>query len=158
MEHFMGLNKLIEFPGEFSEVQFLGNMVSIPVFSSPVWCGDFDDVPDPDQIDYHITLPGYAVPNPADTWGFRVNGRSMEPIIHPGELVLVDRSRRDNAVGKIVLAMVDGRFNVKRLKIINHKYFLVPENPAFKTIEINRFMEFIVWGVVVKILNIRDPE
>lgn len=155
----MGLNKLIEYPGQFSEVEYLGKMVSIPVFSCPVWCGDLDDVPDPDHIDYHLSLPASSVPNPADTWGFKVKGRSMEPIIHPGELVLVDRSRKNNnANGKIVLAMVNGRFNVKRLKIVKSKFFLVPENPSFKTMEIGGFMEFIVWGIVVKIVNIRDPE
>ena len=155
----MGLNKLIEYPGQFSDVQFMGRMVSIPVFSCPVWCGDFDDVPDPDQIDYYLSLPGNAVPNPAHTYGFRVQGRSMQPTIHPGELVLVDKSRRDNPNGKIVLAMVNGRFSVKRLRIKNNRFFLVPDNTAFKTTEIDWYsMEFLVWGMVVKIINIRDAK
>lgn len=158
MEKFMGLSNIIEYPGESSDIQFMGQMVSIPVFSSPVWCGDFDDVPDPDYIDYYLSLPKNVVPNPSNTWGFKVNGRSMEPVIYPGELVLIDKSQRYPTNGKIVLAMVNGRFSVKRLKIKNHELYLVPENPAFKTTEIKGLMEFIVWGVVVKIVNIRDPE
>ena len=67
--------------------------------------------------------------------------------ISSGDILVVDRSI-DPGNGKIVVALLNGEFTVKRLRIEGKKIALIPENPAYLPIEIRENSDFQVWGVV----------
>jgi DNA polymerase V len=118
-----------------------------PLFLSQVPAG----FPSPaeDYQDKKLDLNGLLVKRPSSTFFVRVSGPSMTGAgIFDGDLLVVDRSlpATDN---KIVIAVVNGEFTVKRLRKRGERIFLVPENPAFKETEIITGMEFTVWGVVM---------
>ena len=72
--------------------------------------------------------------------------------IHDKDILVVDKSEED-IHGKIVVAVVNGEFTVKRLYMKNGKCMLVPENPRFKSIVIGPEQELNVWGVVVGVVR-----
>lgn len=117
-----------------------------PLYSSSVSAG----FPSPaeDYIDKKLDLNELVVKRPNSTFFVRVAGNSMiKAGIHDGDILCVDRSieaRSDD----IVLAILDGEFTVKRLKISKSKISLVPENPDYKIITVNEGNSFEVWGVV----------
>ena len=72
--------------------------------------------------------------------------------IHPGDILVVDKSLLAKS-GKIVIAVVDGEFTVKRLHKYKGKISLKAENPEFKDIEISEGNELIIWGVVTSTIH-----
>lgn len=72
--------------------------------------------------------------------------------IHPGDLLIVDRAI-EPANNKIVVAIVDMEFTLKRLKIEGKRYWLIPENDEFEPIEITEDMDFRIWGVVTYVIH-----
>jgi DNA polymerase V len=63
------------------------------------------------------------------TFYVRVEGDSMEPRIHPGELLVVDRMV-ETKDGDVVVARLGQEFTVKRLHIKEDgRIWLVSENP-----------------------------
>lgn len=118
-----------------------------PLFLSPVQAG----FPSPaeDYQDKKLDLNELLIKRPSSTFFVRVSGESMKGAgIFDGDLLVVDRSVQasDN---KIVIGVVNGEFTVKRIRKTADKVFLLPENPAFKPLEITPEMEFTVWGVVL---------
>lgn len=100
-----------------------------------------------------INLQGSLVPNPKASFCVRVSGQSMvDAGIDDGDLLIVDKSRHPED-GQIVLAVINGDYTVKRLKIRGQKLYLMPENPKFEPIEIDQFMDFRVWGVVTGLIK-----
>jgi DNA polymerase V len=109
--------------------------------------------PAEEYIQEPLDLNRYCVKNPPATFFVRAAGDSMTGAgIHCGDLLVVDRSirARDNDV---VIAVVDGEFTLKRLTFRQGRPVLVPENPAFRPIEISEATEFEVWGKVVKVIH-----
>lgn len=72
--------------------------------------------------------------------------------INDGDLLLVDRGI-DPAPGKIVIAVVDGEYTVKRLDVIQGRTVLVAENLDYADIVLHEHTEMSVWGVVTWILS-----
>ena len=72
--------------------------------------------------------------------------------IHPGDLLIVDRSleARD---GKIIIAVVNGELLVKRLRLEGTQPYLVAENPDYPQLKITEAMEFQIWGVVTSVIH-----
>jgi len=100
-----------------------------------------------------ISLQGSLVPNPKASFCVRVSGQSMVGAgIDNGDLLIVDKSRHPED-GQIVLAVINGDYTVKRLKLKDSKLFLLPENPTFAPLEIDQFMDFRVWGVVTGLIK-----
>ena len=88
------------------------------------------------------------IEHPAATFFVRVSGDSMIAAgIFPGDILMIDKAieARNN---HIVIAILNGEFTVKRLKVADGKVFLWPENALYPPIEITETMEFQVWGVV----------
>lgn len=105
--------------------------------------------PAEDTVDQALDLNAHLVKHPAATFFIRVNGSSMEGAnIFSGDILVVDRSL-EAANGKIVVAIVEGEFTVKRLIKRKGKIQLVAENPAYPPIE----GAFEVWGVVTYIIH-----
>jgi len=123
-----------------------GKKIKLPLYEFPVSAG-FPSPAD-DYIDKHIDLNEYIIKHPSATFFVRVKGNSMENSgITDGDLVVVDRALvpSDNT---IVVALLDGEFTLKRVKVRERELYLVPENPNFESIKITEDMDFQVWGVV----------
>ena len=119
----------------------------LPLFITSISAG-FPSPAD-DYIDKTLDLNEFLVRHPAATFFVRVSGDSMLGAgIHPGDILIVDRAV-EPAHKKIVIAIVDGEFTVKRLYKKSGKWFLAPENPEFEPLEITRDINFHIWGVVI---------
>lgn len=123
----------------------------LPLFSSSVKAG----FPSPaeDHIEEKLDLNRLMVEHPAATFFLRVEGESMENAnIQPGDILVVDRALTPQN-GQIIVAVLNGEFTVKRLKKKENRLYLLPENPAFPTLEITSETEFQIWGVVTFIIH-----
>ena len=104
--------------------------------------------PADDFIEHSLDLHELLIDHPAATFFVRVEGDSMQGAgMQSGDILIVDRSLTPQN-GKIVVALVNGEFTVKRLKIERQKIYLVAENPRYSTIEVADESDFQVWGVV----------
>lgn len=124
---------------------------SIPLYSCSIAAG-FPSPAD-EYLEGKLDLNQYLIPHPLATYFVRVSGESMLGAgIHPGDLLIVDRSieARD---GKIIIAVVNGELLVKRLKIEGKQPYLVAENPDYPEIKITEAMNFQAWGVVTNVIH-----
>ena len=105
--------------------------------------------PAQDEIAGRIDLNRDLVKHPLATFYVRVEGDSMEPRIHCGELLVVDRMV-ETKDGDIVVARVGEEFTVKRLHTgEDGSIRLVSENQAYGPILVTEEMDFEVWGRVL---------
>lgn len=108
------------------------------------------DVVDEDHST-RVTLDGYLVGKPTDTFLWEVNGDSMiDAGIQPGDLVLVERGKEPRH-GDIVLAWVDGGNTLKRYWRIDGRICLLAENKKYPPIYPRE--ELTVPGVVVGLVR-----
>ena len=111
----------------------------------PYPAGDYEE----DKLD----LNKHLIRNPAATFFVRVTGESMVKAgIHNGDLLVVDRSiePRDK---NVVIAVINGELTVKRIRIRKKKLTLEAESDDYQSQEINKDMEFEVWGVVTNVIH-----
>lgn len=123
----------------------------LPIFSAGVQAG----FPSPAEsyLDKTLDLNELLIAHPAATFFVRVIGDSMQGAgIFSGDILVVDRSLKA-AHQKIIVAIVDGEFTVKRLHIDQERICLVPENPAYPLMEIQETSDFQVWGVVTYVIH-----
>ncbi len=123
---------------------------SVPLFLSTVRAG-FPSPAD-DYVDTNLDLNTHLIAHPSATFMLRVEGDSMEPLIHAGDLLIADRSvqARHNSV---VVAIVDGEFLVKRLHQRSGRVCLVADNPRYPPLQIREEMRFEVWGVITSVIH-----
>ena len=123
----------------------------LPLYGSKVSAG-FPSPAD-DYIEARLNLNELLVKHPAATFFLRVSGDSMIGAgIHDGDILIVDKSLSP-AIGKIVIAAIDGQLTVKRLAQEGKQLYLAAENPAYPAIEIHELNETIIWGVVTTVLH-----
>jgi DNA polymerase V len=123
----------------------------LPLFITAVQAG----FPSPaeDYLDKTLDLNELLISHPAATFFVRVAGDSMQGAgIFSGDTLVVDRSL-EATDSKIVVAIVNGEFTVKRLRLKEGRISLVPENPNFPTIEVKEGSDFQVWGVVTYVIH-----
>ena len=124
----------------------------LPLFISKVRAG-FPSPAD-DYLDKRLDLNEYLIKHPAATFFVRVKGESMiKAGIHSGDILIVDRSI-DPKDKKIVVAVVNGEFTVKRVCKRQDKLYLCSENDDYEPIEINEDMDFEIWGVVLHVIHL----
>lgn len=129
----------------FSPVQ-IAPLVKIPLYCDLIKAG-FPSPAD-DYSDSSLDFNEYLIKNRTATFIVRVQGDSMIGAgIDSGDLLVVDKSVKP-LPGKIVVAIVNGEFTVKRLHRELGRWALLPENPDYPPIEISEETEFQVWGVV----------
>ena len=124
-----------------------GTRLSRPLVESRVSAG----FPSPaqDEIAARIDLNRDLVKHPLATFYVRVEGDSMEPRIHCGELLVVDRMV-ETKDGDIVVARIGCEFTVKRLRIEEDgRVRLVSENPSYEPLQVQEGTDFEVWGRVM---------
>lgn len=124
-----------------------GKVVELPFFSSEIKAG----FPSPaeDYIERTIDLNRDLIRNPEATFYGRVAGDSMEPLIHTGAMIVIDRAA-ETCHGDIVMAHLGGEFCMKKLWMPPGRgIMLLSENPAYKAITVTGEMDFTVWGKVI---------
>lgn len=132
----------------------------LPFFAAQVKAG-FPSPAD-DFMEKQLDLNEHLIQHPAATFFVRVDGDSMIGAgIHQGDILIVDRSIEPSN-GKIVIAVLDGAFTVKRIRISRvpgnkTQILLEPENPAFQPIRIQPESDFQVWGVVTYVIHSLSP-
>ncbi len=125
--------------------------VELPFYTEKLSAG----FPSPanDYMERSIDLNEYLIKNPSATFFVEITGDSMIGAgIHSGDIIIVDRSleaRHD----RIVVAVINGDFTVKRLDWKNGKIKLVAENPLYKPIEIKEGTDFEIWGVATTVIH-----
>lgn len=123
-------------------------VATVPLVVSQVRAG----FPSPaeDYIERPLDFNELLIEHPAATFAVRVAGDSMTGAgIFEGDIAVVDRSR--TAVnGNIVLALLDGAFTLKRLRVQGERVWLHAENSAYADILVSEGQAFEVWGVVSK--------
>ncbi|WP_316353369.1 LexA family protein [Candidatus Trichorickettsia mobilis] len=121
----------------------------IPFFDMKVQAGS------PSPADGHmcnrLDLNRHLIKNPNATFFVQVTGESMiDAGIKENDLLVVDRAI-EATNNKIVIAVVNNEFTVKRLKIINNEAFLMPENTKFLPIKMEEGS--YIWGVVTSVIQ-----
>jgi len=123
----------------------------LPLYLSKVRAG-FPSPAD-DYLDKKLDLNDHLIKNPAATFFVKVAGNSMiNAGIKTGDLLIVDRSLEPKDK-KIVVAIIEGEFTVKRILKKGDKLYLAPENDTFAPIEITEEMDFQVWGVITSVIH-----
>jgi DNA polymerase V len=123
----------------------------IPFFGNYIKAG-FPSPAD-DYIENRLDLNELLIKHPAATFFVRVEGESMEnALIRSGDVLVVDRSLSP-AHGKIVVAVLNGEFTVKRIAMCGKNISLLSENDSFPAIEITEDVDFQIWGVVTHIIH-----
>jgi DNA polymerase V len=124
--------------------------LKLPLYLSLVKAG-FPSPAD-DFEEKKIDLNEELIKNPSATFFIRVDGDSMiDANILSGDILIIDRSI-EVVDKKIILAILDQEFTVKRLKIINKEIFLIAENENYSPIKVNS-ENFEVFGVVSYIIH-----
>ena len=109
--------------------------------------------PADDFLEKRLDLNEYLIGNPAATFFVRVAGDSMQGAgIHDGDILVVDRSLAAEA-GHVVIAVLGGEMVVKRLRRAQGKWWLVPENPHYRPLEIAEESGLVIWGVVMHVIH-----
>jgi len=129
--------------------------LELPLFCSPVKAGFPSDAED--YIEQKLDLNQFLIKHPAATFFVRVDGDSMKGAgINDHDLLIVDRALSPKS-GQIVVAVLNGEFTVKRVKIEGEKLLLIPENPHFPLMEITEETDFQIWGVVTYSIHTCTP-
>ena len=113
--------------------------------------------PADDYIERHLDLNQFCVDHPEATFFFRVTGLSMIGAgIFENDILIVDRSITPTG-GKVVVAVLDGEFTVKRLLLPKpgtaDPIQLMPENPDFSPIVVQAGQELEIWGVARHVIH-----
>ncbi len=125
--------------------------LSIPIFTSRVQAG-FPSPAD-DHLEDALDLNTHLIHHKEATFFVKAQGDSMLGAgIQQGDILIVDRSLSAKS-GKIVIAVVDGEFTVKRLHKYKGNITLKAENPDFEDIKIGGTDELIIWGVVTSVIH-----
>lgn len=123
--------------------------LELPLYLSKVPAG-FPSFTD-STVEKRIDLNKFLVSKPAATHIVKVMGDSMIKVgIFPNDLLIVDRSIFPTH-NKIVIAVVDGEFTVKRLYKQGDVVQLLSENDAYPPIPIKGELE--IWGVVQHVIH-----
>jgi len=109
--------------------------------------------PADDYAEERLNLDQYLIKHPSATYFVKVDGYSMIGAgIYPGDILIVDRSLEAQH-DKVIIAIVEKEYTVKRFIKEGDKYFLQPENEGFQRIAITPEMDFEVWGVVTHVIH-----
>lgn len=109
--------------------------------------------PAEDYVEKRLDLHDLVVEHPAATFFVKVVGDSMIGAgIHTGDILVVDRSLSAKS-GKVIVALFNGEFTVKRFIKKGEEVTLCPENAHYPPIPIKEGDDFQIWGVVTYVLH-----
>lgn len=106
-----------------------------------------------DHLSGGLDLNKYLIKHPMATFFMRATGNSMSDAgILNGDLLIVDKSLTPQN-NSIIIAILNGEFAVKRLKIVGDKGLLISTNSKHKPIVTNDIEGFQFWGVVTHAIH-----
>ena len=109
--------------------------------------------PADDYVEVGIDLNEQLIRHPTSTFFLRVSGESMLGAgIHHGDLLVVDRSL-DPRPGRVVVAVLDGEFTLKRLVQHQGRLRLEAANPAYPPLELHHCGDVQIWGVAIHVIH-----
>ena len=125
--------------------------LSIPIASEYVAAG-FPSPAD-DYMEMGIDLNEQLIRHPSSTFFLQVSGESMTGAgIHDGDLLVVDRSV-DPRPGRVVVAVLDGAFTLKRLVRYRGRLRLEAAHPNYPALELHRCSDVQIWGVAIHVIH-----
>jgi DNA polymerase V len=132
-----------------------GDRLPVPLVLARVEAG-FPSPAD-DHVDRALDLNELVVEHPAATFFVRVAGESMTDAgIGPGDVLVVDRSLEARS-GDVVIAVLDGEFLVKTLRVAGENgarvAYLESAHRDFPPIRVQEGHELCVWGVVTSVIR-----
>lgn len=119
----------------------------LPLFTSRIKAG----FPSPADglVEESLDIDNYLIDNPISTFLVRVSGDSMSGDgIISGDILVVDKSKK-NSNNKIIVAILNGEFTIKRL--VGKK--LIASNKNFPEIEVKFEDDFEIWGEVIGLIR-----
>jgi DNA polymerase V len=103
--------------------------------------------------DKKLDLNELLISQPDNTFLIRVTGDSMlNAGIHPGDILLVDRTI-EASNDKIVVAEINQKLVVKRIRYNKEDIRLISENDNYPDIIITPKDDFNIWGVVDSVIK-----
>ena len=109
--------------------------------------------PADDYVEVGIDLNEQLIRHPTSTFFLRVSGDSMTGAgIQDGDLLVVDRSL-DPRPGRVVVAVLDGGFTLKRLTRHQGRLRLEAANPDYPALELHRCGDVQIWGVAIHVIH-----
>ena len=109
--------------------------------------------PADDYVEVGIDLNEQLIRHPTSTFFLRVSGESMLGAgIHHGDLLVVDRSL-DPRPGRVVVAVLNGEFTLKRLVQHQGRLRLEAANPAYPPLELHGRGDVQIWGVAIHVIH-----
>lgn len=133
----------------------LRTTITVPLAGMTVRAG----FPSPaeDYEDHPLDFNELLIKNPAATFAVRAQGDSMTGAgIFDGDICVVDRSLKPTD-GSVIVALVNGEFTMKRLRMKAGRVWLQAENPNYPDMPITEGTEFEIWGVVPKSVRMLAP-
>ena len=127
--------------------------LSLPYYDFSVVAG-FPVPLDNDERSQDIDILSMLCPHPEASYLIRVSGNSMiDAGVLNGDIVIVDKSRRDPGPKEIAVCELNGEYTLKHFVIEEGQGWLVPANPEFPRIRISSEDDFRVWGTVTYIIH-----
>ena len=128
----------------------IGNDLTFDLYDQGVSAGN----PQPPSGDSSekIDLNKLLITNEIATVFCRVSGRSMEPHMRDGDVLVVDKSI-DPKVCKVVIAAINGETTVKRLSVVDGQMTLTADNLNYPDVKVGDFDETMIWGVVTNVIH-----
>lgn len=106
-----------------------------------------------DYMERGIDLNEQLIKNKPATYFFRMHSDAMiDAGIHPGDILIVDRSL-PAVSGKIIIAALDGELIVRRYQQVINTISLLAENKRYNSIQVNNMTNFHAWGVVTFVIH-----
>ena len=106
-----------------------------------------------DYAQDRLDLNHYMIKHPAATFFVKVVGDSMiGDHITTGDILVVDKALEPLS-GKIVVAVINGEFTVKKLHIEKEKITLRASNPKYPPIPLTNEVDYEIWGVVTYVIH-----
>ena len=106
--------------------------------------------PAQDYMSESIDLNQELIRHPATTFYARAVGDSMKGCgIDDGDLLVIDKAISPQN-GDIVVAYIDGKFTLKKVRLEpdGSCLWLIPANDEYPPIKITEENDFIIWGVL----------
>ena len=125
----------------------------LPYFDLKVVAG-FPVPLDNDERSQDIELLSMLCPHPEASYLIRVTGDSMiDAGILSGDVVIVDKSRRNPSPREIAVCELNGEYTLKHFVEEDGRGWLVPANSAYPRLPVTENDDFSIWGTVTYIIH-----
>lgn len=125
----------------------------LPFYDQRVTAG-FPVPLDNDERSQDINILGMLCPHPEASYLIRVKGDSMRDAgIESGDIVIVDKSRRNPGPREIAVCELNGEYTLKHFVEENGVGWLVPDNPEYPRFRVGEGDDFSIWGTVTYIIH-----